>query len=150
MNEEPLFQSMLLDHFLGLVSPHKQSLGLENLLPVISKEKKISKGVSNLLPYLNLHPLPHCLFFNYLLILCIYTCKQIDVLIRHPNEVDTALGERLRPEKSFVNDWVRAIRGLSSATTTQVLTQARLIFFCFNWGTDPPRPLVHNSITPKR
>ena len=54
------------------------------------------------------------------------------VLTRHPNEVETALGDKLSPENNFVNDCVSEILGLSSATTTHVLTQAKLTFFCFS------------------
>ena len=35
-------------------------------------------------------------------------------LTRHPNDVETARGERLSPEKSFVKDEVSAMRGRSS------------------------------------
>lgn len=48
------------------------------------------------------------------------------VLTLQPNEVDTALGLKPRAEKSLLKLLVSAILGLSSATTTQVLTQARL------------------------
>ena len=33
-----------------------------------------------------------------------HTCKQIAVLTRQPNDVETALGDKLNPENSFVND----------------------------------------------
>ena len=55
---------------------------------------------------------------------------------------------RLSPEKSLVNDCVRAILGRSSATTTHVRTQDRVMPLAFNAATDPPRPLVQSSITP--
>ena len=35
-------------------------------------------------------------------------------LTRHPNDVETARGERLSPEKSFVKEDVSAMRGRSS------------------------------------
>ena len=54
------------------------------------------------------------------------TCKQMATLTLQPNEVETALGERLRPEKSLVKASQREMRGRSSATTTHVRTQDRL------------------------
>lgn len=56
----------------------------------------------------------------------IITCKQIAVLTRQPNDVDTARGLSPRAENSLLKLVVSAILGLSSATTTQVLTHARL------------------------
>ena len=70
-------------------------------------------------------------------------------LTRQPKEVDTARGERLRPEKSLVKEEVRAMRGRSSATTTHVRMQDRSTERAFSCGTELPRPLVHSSITPK-
>ena len=70
------------------------------------------------------------------------------VLTRQPNDVDTARGLRPRAEKSLLKLVVRAILGLSSATTTQVLTQAKLTPRALSVLTDEPRPLVHNSMTP--
>lgn len=69
-------------------------------------------------------------------------------LTRHPNEVETALGDSPRAENSLEKLFVRLILGLSSATTTQVLTQAKLTFLCFSNPTDDPKPLVQSSITP--
>lgn len=77
------------------------------------------------------------------------TCRHIATFTRHPKLVDTALGLRPSPEKSFENDVVRFILGRSSATTTHVRTQLRLTFFCFSKLTDEPRPFVHSSITPE-
>lgn len=54
------------------------------------------------------------------------TCKQIAVFTLHPKEVETARGLRPKAEKSLLKLVVSAIRGLSSATTTHVLTQAKL------------------------
>lgn len=51
------------------------------------------------------------------------TCKQIARFTLQPKEVLTARGWRPKSLKSFENDCVRAIRGRSSATTTQVLTR---------------------------
>ena len=68
------------------------------------------------------------------------------VIYLHPKDVDTALGLRLRPAKSFVKASHSEIRGRSSATTTQVRTQARLTPLAFNWGTEPPRPKVNVNI----
>lgn len=48
------------------------------------------------------------------------------VLTRQPKDVDTARGLKPRAEKSLLKLVVRAIRGLSSATTTQVRTHAKL------------------------
>lgn len=67
----------------------------------------------------------------------------------HPKLVETALGLSPRAENSFEKDVVKFILGLSSATTTQVLTQLRLKFLCFKVLTDEPKPFVHSSITPK-
>ena len=55
----------------------------------------------------------------------ISTCVQMATLTLHPNDVLTARGERPKPEKSVENAVVRLILGLSSATTTQFLTQVR-------------------------
>lgn len=51
------------------------------------------------------------------------TCKQIARFTRQPNEVLTARGWRPRSLNSFEKDWVSAIRGRSSATTTHVRTR---------------------------
>lgn len=59
------------------------------------------------------------------------TCKQIAVFTLHPNEVETARGLRPKAEKSLLKLVVSAIRGLSSATTTHVLTQAKLTPLAF-------------------
>lgn len=69
-------------------------------------------------------------------------------LTRQPKLVETALGLRPNAENNFEKDVVKLILGRSSATTTQVLTQLRFIFLCFNKLTDDPRPFVHSSITP--
>lgn len=55
----------------------------------------------------------------------IFTCVQMATLTLHPNDVLTARGERPKPEKRVENAVVRLILGLSSATTTQFLTQVR-------------------------
>ena len=70
------------------------------------------------------------------------------VLTRQPNDVDTALGLKPRAEKSLLKLVVNAIRGRSSATTTQVLTQAKLTPRALSACTDEPKPFVHSSITP--
>lgn len=70
------------------------------------------------------------------------------VLTLQPNEVDTARGLSPRAENSLLKLVVNAILGLSSATTTQVLTQARLTPRAFKALTEEPRPLVQSSITP--
>ena len=78
-----------------------------------------------------------------------YTCKQMATLMRHPKLVDTALGDRPNPEKSLeklVDKWTL---GRSSATTTQVRTQAKFRPRCLSSPTEVANPLVHNSITPK-
>ena len=70
-------------------------------------------------------------------------------LMRHPKLVDTALGDRPNPEKSLeklVDKWTL---GRSSATTTQVRTQAKFRPRCLSSPTEVANPLVHNSITPK-
>ena len=46
-------------------------------------------------------------------------------LTLHPNDVLTARGDSPKPEKRVENAVVRLILGLSSATTTQFLTQVR-------------------------
>ncbi len=69
-------------------------------------------------------------------------------LTLHPNEVDTALGDRLSPEKSLVKELHRLILGLSSATTTHVRMHERSTPRDLSDGTDPPKPLVHSSMTP--
>lgn len=51
------------------------------------------------------------------------TCKQIARFTLQPKEVLTARGWSPKSLKSFEKDCVRAIRGRSSATTTQVLTR---------------------------
>ena len=76
------------------------------------------------------------------------TCRHIATLTLHPNEVETALGERFSPEKSFANEFARAILGLSSATTTHVRMHERSTPRDLREGTEPPRPFVHSSITP--
>lgn len=53
------------------------------------------------------------------------TCRQMARFTLHPKEVLTARGCRPRSLKSLEKDWVRAILGLSSATTTHVLTRDR-------------------------
>ena len=70
------------------------------------------------------------------------------VLTLQPKEVDTARGLNPRAEKSLLKLVVRAILGLSSATTTQVRTHARLTPRVFKALTDDPRPFVQSSITP--
>ncbi len=54
------------------------------------------------------------------------TCRHIATLTLHPNEVETALGERFSPEKSRAKEEARAMRGRSSATTTQVLKRTEI------------------------
>lgn len=70
------------------------------------------------------------------------------VLTLHPNDVETALGLSPRAEKSLLKLEVREIRGLSSATTTQVLTQAKLTPLDLRVLTVEAKPLVHSSMTP--
>lgn len=53
------------------------------------------------------------------------TCKHMARLTLQPNDVLTALGWRPRSLNNFEKDWVREIRGRSSATTTQVRTLDR-------------------------
>lgn len=48
------------------------------------------------------------------------------VFTLQPNEVETARGLRPSAENSLLKLVVNAIRGLSSATTTHVLTHAKL------------------------
>lgn len=48
------------------------------------------------------------------------------VFTLQPNEVETARGLRPSAENNLLKLVVNAIRGLSSATTTHVLTHARL------------------------
>lgn len=55
------------------------------------------------------------------------TCKQIATLTLDPKVVLTARGDRPMSLKSLEKEWVRETRGRSSATTTQVRTQDRLI-----------------------
>lgn len=74
--------------------------------------------------------------------------RHIATLTLHPNEVDTARGLSPSALNNFEKLVVRFILGRSSATTTQVLTHDRLIPLVFNWLTEDPRPLVHNSMTP--
>lgn len=69
-------------------------------------------------------------------------------LTRQPKLVETALGDRPRPEKSFEKLVDRWTRGRSSATTTHVRTHAKLTPRCFSKPTDVASPLVHSSITP--
>lgn len=70
------------------------------------------------------------------------------VFTLQPNEVETARGLKPRAEKSLLKLVVNAIRGLSSATTTHVLTQAKLTPRALSACTEEPRPFVHSSITP--
>lgn len=53
------------------------------------------------------------------------------VLTLQPKDVDTARGLNPRAENSLLKLVVRAIRGLSSATTTHVLTHAKLTPLAF-------------------
>ena len=78
----------------------------------------------------------------------ILTWRQMATLTLHPKEVETALGDKLRPENNFVKASHREIRGRSSATTTQVRTHERLTPRALSCGTEPPRPFVQSSITP--
>lgn len=55
------------------------------------------------------------------------TCKQIATLTLDPKVVLTAREDRPMSLKSLEKEWVRETRGRSSATTTQVRTQDRLI-----------------------
>lgn len=61
------------------------------------------------------------------------TCKQIARFTRQPNEVLTARGWRPRSLNSFEKDWVSAIRGRSSATTTQVRTRDKSSPRAYKW-----------------
>jgi hypothetical protein len=54
---------------------------------------------------------------------------------RQPNEVETARGLKPSAENSLEKDELSAMRGRSSATTTQVRTQPRDTPRCFNWFT---------------
>lgn len=63
------------------------------------------------------------------------TCKQIATLTLHPKVVLTARADRPRSLKSLEKDWVRVMRGLSSATTMQVRTQDRFTPFICEGGT---------------
>lgn len=81
-------------------------------------------------------------------IISVGTCRQMATLTRHPKLVETALGLKPRAENNFENELVRLILGLSSATTTHVLTQLKLTFLCLRRFTDEPKPFVHNSMTP--
>ena len=65
-----------------------------------------------------------------------------------PKDVETALGESPRGAKSAVKPLQSEILGLSSATTTRVLTQPSWTPLAFSWPTLPPSPLVQSSITP--
>lgn len=69
-------------------------------------------------------------------------------MTRQPKLVETALGLRPNAEKSLEKLVERFILGLSSATTTHVLTQDKATPRDFNWPTEDPKPLVHSSITP--
>lgn len=53
------------------------------------------------------------------------TCRQMARLTLQPKEVLTARGCRPRSLKSLEKDWVSAMRGRSSATTTHVRTRDR-------------------------
>jgi len=70
------------------------------------------------------------------------------VFTLQPNEVETARGLRPSAENSLLKLVVNAIRGLSSATTTHVLTHARLTPRALSVCTEEPSPFVHSSITP--
>ena len=67
---------------------------------------------------------------------------------RQPKEVETARGERPRGAKSAAKDEQSEMRGRSSATTTRVRTQPSCTPRERSCVTEPPRPRVHNSITP--
>jgi len=68
----------------------------------------------------------------------------------HPKLVETARGLKPNAENNFEKLLVRFMRGLSSATTTQVLTQAKFTPLDFRAVTADPRPFVHNSMTPTK
>lgn len=70
------------------------------------------------------------------------------MLTRHPKLVDTARGDRPKAENSLEKAEVRCMRGLSSATTTQVRTHPRAMLRALSWGIEPLSPLVQSSITP--
>ena len=57
--------------------------------------------------------------------------KQRATFTRHPKEVLTALVERPREENNLEKEFVNETRGRSSATITQVRTQARLTPRCY-------------------
>jgi hypothetical protein len=57
------------------------------------------------------------------------TCRHIARLTLHPKDVDTAPGLRPSEANNLVNDVVRVILGLSSATTTQARTHAKFTPF---------------------
>ena len=65
-----------------------------------------------------------------------------------PNDVETALAESPKEEKSLAKELVKWIRGLSSATTHKVLTHDKFTPRFLRAIIAPPSPLVHSSITP--
>lgn len=75
-------------------------------------------------------------------------CTQIPGLTRHPNDVETHLVFNPRAWNNLQNCCVNCTRGLSSATTTHVLTHAKFILRVFNACIELLNALVHNSITP--
>lgn len=87
---------------------------------------------------------------NHLNYKIIFTCRQMATFTLHPKLVETARGLNPRALNNFEKLEVKVIRGLSSATTTQVLTQAKFTPRCLSWFTEEPRPLVHSSMTPER
>ena len=70
------------------------------------------------------------------------------MLTLQPKDVETARGLNPRAENNLLKLVVRAILGLSSATTTQVLTHAKLTPLAFNACTEEPNPFVQSSMTP--
>ena len=97
-----------------------------------------------------LSPISHLYVLIFIIIIrFIITCKHKAIFCLHPKDVETALGESPRGVNRVVKELQRAILGLSSATTTRVLTQPSWTPRDLSWDTDPPKPRVHNSITPR-
>ena len=54
------------------------------------------------------------------------------MLTREPNDVLTALADKPNDENNALNVWIKLIRGRSSAITTHVRKDDRLM--CFAWN----------------
>lgn len=70
------------------------------------------------------------------------------MLTLQPKDVETARGLSPSAENNLEKLVVKPMRGRSSATTTHVRTQDKLIPRDFNCPTEEPSPFVHSSITP--